>query len=298
MLGGKDMANCPKCGEHLRLRDWRQHCPHCGANIVVYDLQERLMQQADSAEVEHYHFQKKVDRLKGSFIGSPLAIARIFTSLLPAGPLFLPIIDATFRAPFTEATEKVTFMTIYNNTGELGNIFKLFSGTAGDKFFAISAILFVLSVLCTLVHFVLNSLACSPKGKIRNGIIDAIILVTSVASLGLIFANDGSGSVAAEAGLGGYLYVAAQLINVFIDYLCFRKGIEIKHAQCYVGGIPIEEYFEMLERGATHDEIRAEQYARLQAIQDAKEAELKAAEEKAKADSAQAAEKEGENNNG
>ena len=57
------MANCPKCGEHLRLIDWKQHCPHCGANIVIYDLQERLMQDADVAEVQFYHFQKKCDIL-------------------------------------------------------------------------------------------------------------------------------------------------------------------------------------------------------------------------------------------
>ena len=47
------MANCPKCGRHLRLIDWKQHCPHCGANIVLYDRQERLMQEADVAEVQH-----------------------------------------------------------------------------------------------------------------------------------------------------------------------------------------------------------------------------------------------------
>ena len=87
------MANCPKCGVHLKLTDWRQHCPRCGANIVVYDLQERLMQQADVAEVQHYHFQKKIDRLKASFVGSKLAVVRIITSFIPVFALFLPMVN-------------------------------------------------------------------------------------------------------------------------------------------------------------------------------------------------------------
>ncbi|MBQ6021153.1 MAG: hypothetical protein IJL26_13350 [Clostridia bacterium] len=53
------MANCPKCGAHLRMIDWKQRCPHCKANVFLYDLQERLMLDADKAEVQHYHFQKK-----------------------------------------------------------------------------------------------------------------------------------------------------------------------------------------------------------------------------------------------
>ena len=54
------MANCPKCGRHLRLIDWKQTCPHCGANVFLYNLQERLMLDADKAEVQHYYHQKKV----------------------------------------------------------------------------------------------------------------------------------------------------------------------------------------------------------------------------------------------
>lgn len=94
------MADCPKCKTHLKMTDWRQHCPYCGANIVVYDLQERLMQEADKAEVQHYHFQKKVDRLKASFIGSKLSVVRIFTSLIPIGALFLPIVKIKLTPPF------------------------------------------------------------------------------------------------------------------------------------------------------------------------------------------------------
>lgn len=274
------MANCPKCGKHLRILDWKQHCPYCGANVVVYDLQERLMQDADKAEVQYYHFQKKVDNVKGAFVGSPLAIARIFTSLLPVGPLFLPLIKGSFQSPFEPFDGKLNFVDIYSNIDKLGPITSLLSsGNKSEFTFVIAVILFVISLLATVLHFILNTLACSPKGKIRNTIIDIIILVTTIFSVLAIVLMDNSGCVVATAQIGAYLYIVAQLINTILDFIILNKGIEIKHAQCYVGGIPIEEYFEMVDNGATHDEIRKEQYARLQALQTQKEEEIKRREQ-------------------
>lgn len=86
------MAQCPKCAARLRLIDWKQNCPYCGANVFLYNLQERLMLDADKAEVEHYHFQRKIDRAKASFIGSKLAVARIAASVLLIGAVFLPLV--------------------------------------------------------------------------------------------------------------------------------------------------------------------------------------------------------------
>ena len=275
------MAECPKCGRHLRLIDWKQHCPDCGANIFVYDLQERWMQDADKAEVQHYYFQKKVDRVKGAFIGSPLAIARIFTSILPVGPLFLALANAKFTQPFTEYEGKLTIMEIYKNIGEVTKIFDFFgSGNKADLMLALSVIFLVLSLVATVLHFALNTLACSPKGKIRNTIINIIYLASTVAAIVLFAMMGDGGCVTGTLGIGAYLYLVAQIINAGLDFVVLIKGIEIKHAQCYCGGIPIEEYFELVEKGWTQEQLRAEQYKRLQAIWD--ESEAKKAEEEMK----------------
>ncbi len=269
------MANCPKCNQHLRLKDWKQHCPYCGANIVIYDLQERLMQDADKAEVQYYHFQKKIDRLKASFVGSKLAIARIFTSLLPVGALFLPLVNATFKAPLEEISGKIDVMAIYNGFDKITSVLDIFSSSViDDKLFVVAFALLLLSALALVVRFVLNALACSPKGKIRNYCMDVILLVTSIgAALCILFGGKGD-MVSAKLGIGALLYIVLQIVNVVVDIMTFKKGIEIKHAQCYVGGIPIEEYFE-LEKVMSKEAIRAEQYKRLQIIQNQKEAELK-----------------------
>ena len=263
------MANCPKCGVHLKVTDWRQHCPHCGANIVVYDLQERLMQQADIAEVQHYHFQKKIDRLKASFIGSKLAVVRIITSFVPVFALLLPLINCRLNPAFGDFDGNVSAVTIYNGVDTIGSPGFLSS----DKLLTAALILLAVSILLWLIHFFLLMMACSKRAKVRAAIIDPLLVIASAAPL-ILFLTDKSGAVlTGKPSIGIFLYIALQILNAAIDFAVLKQGIPVHHKQCFVGGIPIEEYFEMKETMSA-EEIRQEQYRRLQAIQDEKEAEI------------------------
>lgn len=282
------MAQCPKCGKSLKLTDWRQACPYCSTNMVIYDLQERLMLDADKAEVQNYYFQKKIDRLKGSFAGSRLAIVRIFTSLLPIAALFLPVFKLTLSAPFEAFDGNFTAISLYNMVSELdfGMIIDLISDSATKTpglMLVGSLLCLLLSVVIMLVHLLCLMMALGPKGKLRNYALDAVFLLLSVATVVLFFAMPENSFASGTVGIGAYLYIVLVIVNFAVDIAVFKQGIEVKHKQCYVGGIPIEEYFEMLEQGRPHEEIRADMYERLTAIQREKDeklaAELKAEEE-------------------
>ncbi len=286
--GAKKMAQCPKCGKALKLSDWRQACPYCSTNMVIYDLQERLMLDADKAEVQNYYFQKKIDRLKGSFAGSRLAIVRIFTSLLPIAALFLPVFKLTLSAPFEAFDGNFTAISLYNMVSSLdfGKVLELLSSpetqTAAIMFVG-SLLCLLLSVVIMLVHLLCLMMALGPKGKLRNYALDTVFLLLSVGSVVLFFAMPENSFASGTVGIGSYLYIVLVIVNFAVDIAVFKQGIEVKHKQCYVGGIPIEEYFEMLENGRPHEEIRADMYERLTAIQREKDeklaAELKAEEE-------------------
>ncbi len=270
------MAECPKCAHHLRLTDWKQKCPYCGANIVMYNLQERLMQDADKAEVEYYYHQKKVDRVKASFIGSPLAVVRIFTSLLPVGALFLPMLKDVILKFSEDFPEKATIINIYNlitGGGITSVLNEAESSQAGRMFFA-GLILLMLSVLLMIIHFAFLTLACSPHGKARNYTVSILMLAFAAAYVLMMIFMPENGIVSASVGIGSLLYVLLLAVNLIVEIIVFRKGIEVKHAQCYVGGIPIEEYFEMQKNGVPQEELRAEMYRRLTALQKEKEREL------------------------
>lgn len=43
---------CPKCGKKLSLWYIKQNCPECGCNLLYYDMDKRLEEDAKKAEAE------------------------------------------------------------------------------------------------------------------------------------------------------------------------------------------------------------------------------------------------------
>lgn len=242
------------------------------------------MTEADKAEVQYYHFQKKIDRIKAAFIGSKLSIVRIFTSLLPIAALFLPIVKIKLNEPFAPFDGKLGALDIYNmfenlDLGVFSTLMSQDSTKVPAILFGISTVLLLLSLVIMLVHFVSLIGAYSKNGKKLVYTLDIIYLafvVTAAVCFAVIPEND---VISGSLHIGTFVYLLLVAVNFTVDILVYREKIEIKHAQCYVGGIPIEEYFEMLENNVPHDKIRAEMYERLTAMQLEKEAKL---EEKAK----------------
>ena len=268
------MASCPKCEHHLKLTDWKQKCPYCGANVFLYNLQERLMQDADKAEVQHYYYQKKVDRVKASYIGSKRAYVRILTALLPVAAVFLPLmLTEPGSAGLPKKLDAIGLYTFFSET-DLGAFWEAAKAEPTGRLFLAAIACLVLSLLCWLLHFVLLFLSCSPKGRVRNYTLDILQIGFALAYVFLILFLPAGAFAAVFLDIGTWLYLFLSAVNLIGDILVFRQGIEIRHKQCYVGGIPIEEYFEMQEKGVPPEEIRAEQYRRLTALQEERERAL------------------------
>ena len=273
------MANCPKCGEHLKLTDWKQHCPHCHCNIVVYDIQERLMQDADKAEVQRYYFQKKIDRMKASFVGSKLAVIRIFTSLIPLAAVVVPWLKGEFNIPFVEFKGLFTLFTLTDMLDSLDinsilNILNTDDGKIPIILLAVSLVLLLLSAVLLLVRFGCLTMACSKRGKIRNYTFDILTLVFCIVATVLLMVVPDNAYFNIDFVIAPFVYLLLLGVNFGVDIAVYKKGIEVKHEPCFVGGIPIEEYFKMVEDGVPQEEIRQEMYRRLTEMQLKKEAEL------------------------
>ena len=273
------MAECPKCNASLRLTDWKPNCPHCGANIVIYDLQERLMKEADEAEVQYYHFQKKIDCFKAVFAGSKLSVVRIVTSLLPLAALLLPVVNLSLAAPFSEYSGNTGIIQIINlaenfSFSALTQVLFTEETKTAALFFILGAVFLLLGIVTMLVHFISLLFTYFPKGKKLLYILDGIFLASSVLSGVMFFAIPENAVISATPSYGLFLFAVLIILCGVMDFLVYREKIEIKHAQCYVGGIPIEEYFEMVEKGVPAEELRNEMYRRLTEMQLQKEAEL------------------------
>lgn len=262
------MAKCPKCGRKLTLFDWKPNCPGCGVNLVYYGMEERLMDEADAAEAEHARVQKRMDRLKASFIGSKLTIARIFLSILPIAALMLPLASVSYNGPFIEATTtSINAIEIYNIVSSLDfdALFTMIgSSVVGSSFVGYAGALvgILLSLVFVILSLVLLTLACSPKGNPRNIIFNSLAIISAVVSVVMFnqFAN-GITSVFPEfvtdasLGFGVFVYIGTLLLLLGINIVIAVKGVEVKYKQCYVGGIPAEEYFELVEKGTDKETL-------------------------------------------
>ncbi|MBQ7541290.1 MAG: hypothetical protein IJT44_03250 [Clostridia bacterium] len=287
-------ATCPKCGGKLRLIDWKPNCPHCGVNMVYYGMEERLLLDADKAEAEHARTQPKVDRIKAATVGSPLAIARLVLSLVPIAGLFLPLAKLAFTAPYAAFSGNVNVISIYNAVSSTD--FDALTGMFGSKLFGSAFILYAVAIVAVLLsafgvlfHTIFQTLACSPKGKQRNFCFDVfnlLMVLTAIVCFTLFSTRIrtlfpsvvGTSAV----GFGAFIYLGLILVSFAMDIVCVVKGIPVKYKECFVGNIPADKYFQLVEEGVPLEQIRqvmAEHTAQKEAEKKAKEEAEKAAAE-------------------
>lgn len=277
------MANCPKCGRKLTIFDWKPNCPDCGVNLVYYGMEERLLDEADAAEAEHARLQKRIDRLKAAFVGSKLTIVRIILSILPIAMLMLPLCSVTYSGPFIEqTTTNVNAIEIYNLVSSLDfdALFTMIgSSLLGTSFigYAGALVCLLLSLVVVIVSLLMLTIACGPKGNPRNITLNSIAIVFAVASIVFfnIFATNISAVfpefVSGSIGFGIFAYIAALAALLVINIVIAKKGLEVKYKQCFVGGIPAEEYFELVEKGTEKSVIREMMAKALDSKEEAKE---------------------------
>lgn len=288
-------ATCPKCGAKLRLFDWKPNCPHCGVNMVYYGLEDRLLLDADNAEIEHVHTQARMDRMKAAFTGSKLAITRIVTSVLPFAGLFLPLAKFSFDAPYASFNGSINAISLYNILATRLDFDALLS-MFGSKlmgpmaiFFAVSIVTILLSAVGLLLHLIFLIMACGPKGKQRNYSLNILNILFSSTSLVtfLLFSSKIKALLpgivhTSSLGIGIFVYLALLIACFVVDILCFKKGIPVKYKPCFVGNIPSDEYFRLVKEEVPLPEIR-KIMAEYTAIKEAEDAQKKAEEEAKKA---------------
>ena len=62
------MDKCPKCGKKLTIFNISQTCKECGCDILNYELDKRLEEDAIQAEKEFEALEKFLDKITPQFI--------------------------------------------------------------------------------------------------------------------------------------------------------------------------------------------------------------------------------------
>lgn len=254
------MASCPNCGRKLKITDFKPECPGCGVNLLFYNNEERLMDEAEKAEAEHAVFQKKLDRMKASYVGSKLTIARIVLYVLPLVFLLLPL----FSLINADTVRSVNLITLYNHIETLdinGALSYLSGGTPAQSAYTVALLTVVLSVLFDLLGLIFITMAGGKLGNLRNILFGVLTLGCAGASFVFLgkFLADPSGIAeytSGKTGFGAYLYLIGLAACLIINIVIAIKGNEVKYSVCLIGGIPEEEYFALKESGISKEEMR------------------------------------------
>ena len=272
------MAQCPKCGKRLRLYHWRPECPACGVNMIYYKSNDRLLAETEQAEIEHALHQPRIDRAKAAFFGSPPAIARIVLSVLPLGALFLPLAlrRSVEGSDLWIAVNAVDIYKYVDKAGVGGMQTGILEGNPAD----LSILLLLLSAVLVLLGLICLPLSLGPHGRARNALLDVGMLVSAGGAAGCWVLNH------ERLAAGAYVYFGLLFVLLVYNLILGFAGLKLKRTVCYIGGLPSDEYFAMVDAGVPELEIRKKMVEALTGMQEEALRQAKAAEEKAQAERA------------
>lgn len=277
------MAKCPNCGKRLHLTDWKPDCPQCGVNLVYFRSNEKMLDDSEKAEIEHSLFQPKIDRAKAAYVGSKLTILRIIFTVIPVVSLLIPFCTLSGA----DGSKKIGLIDLikFLTSADFGKI-------AGDAFSGHAVSLSLLLLLAAAAMFLINLIfliaSLGKHGKTRTLILYGFMLACGIASA-VIFAAGSSdianlapGFTSGSLFIGAFVYLALLIFIFALNVVIFKKGIDVNYKLCLIGGLPKEEYFELVNQGLSKEEIRRKMLVALAELQVKAEEKREAAKEKEK----------------
>ncbi len=262
------MADCPKCGKHLRMIDWRQTCPHCGVNLIYFRSNEKLLDDSEKAEIEHAHSQPRIDRAKAAYFGSPVAIARFVMTILPVVTLLIPFV----KFSGAQGTKLINLVSVVNffRGGGLNTMLGALPGSAfafALAFLCLAAVMFLINAIFLIASF-------GKHGRARQTALYAFTFLLAVDALVCFFIGRGGIDVftkqytSASLYIGAFVFILAELAALCVNCALYIRGIKVKYTPCLIGGLPKEEYFSLVEQGMTREQIRRKMLVALAQMQE------------------------------
>lgn len=236
------MANCPKCGYRLKLTDIKAECPKCGTNLLYYNHQERLAEDADRSEEEHIKMQPKIDRIKFAFVGTKLSIVRLVLLFVPIGMLFLPLAHVSVSMPFHDINTDVSILSLATDVVGNLNFGVLLDMIKESALTRVAFIFYIVSILCTFlaaVFGVLNipfdAVSASPKGFKRNvrlsscGIAFNLLAIIAFLVFNAVLSSNFGAIYSGSLGFGSLLSIVGFVAIIVVNVLIKKKNVPVKY---------------------------------------------------------------------
>lgn len=187
---------CPKCNEKLSPFYMKENCPKCGVNLLYYNLESRLKEDAVQAKKEEDAINHFVDILKSSSVASPVLIVRLVLFFTPLASMCLPM---------------------YGNISLITLIVGLINGELEIGSVIMPLVSMVLVVVLSLAVIISSLFSSTKTGLLRNIIFSAVNSAVFVI-LGIIIG---------EMGAGWYITLVIYIAEIILHIIC-NKSIKSK----------------------------------------------------------------------
>lgn len=190
------MAKCPHCNYKLQLIDIKAECPVCGVNIPNYKWEERLDEDAITAERSFASFRRRTSAFKDAFMGSKLRIARLVMTFAPLLFFLFPMFTYEANLPFSPGKEGLSVLNIILKivNGELDilgilNFMSLEKSGTAFLILYIALGMVVLGIVAGVLNFFVLVLSCFGYHAKGNIALCSASIVTFVAAIVLIIVS-------------------------------------------------------------------------------------------------------------
>lgn len=240
------MPKCPSCGERFSPLYLKPHCPHCGVNLVYFDMEARLEQDAAQAEAEYEALGCWLKRVRRATIQGPVAIIRLICAFLPVvAVLLLPMYQVAVTLPFVdEGWRQITGLSTAQyllgaNYGAIQALSQTALLGAGAKQMLAGAVCFAAAVLCAVLLLLLVAFSYTRHGNLRNIIVNVLAIVFSAAAAvlfnGVITAVEVAGLQLLQGYVGYGMYVLLGVLAVYLvlNIVMLRRERRIRILEQY-----------------------------------------------------------------
>lgn len=93
------MADCPKCGTHIKVYQMSPYCKHCGIHLMFASFEGQFQKDRRIAEMSMAFFRYNLTKFKSAYASGKAQIFRIIAAFFPVIALFLPLGSLTINTP-------------------------------------------------------------------------------------------------------------------------------------------------------------------------------------------------------
>ncbi len=228
---------CPKCGGEIPFYDLHPNCKHCGVNIYYYSQDALLARDAKRTELEAGAARMVIARIKASFVGGGLQIARMVFVIATIAALLLPIGAVRFHLPFYEGALSAGWIGLVQafKSGLLMKLPQLLQSTllkpqatAGLVLFALLLVLLLVGVVILAIYLLsFFNLKRSTK-RMKNWAFAGFLLSLAAQAVSVVvkLITPDSAQASVSFGFGGLLCAALFLVQSLLNRAILKKGIE------------------------------------------------------------------------